>query len=157
MVSVECKALFSHLAAYSQCAPGVAERLLAIGCTRVSIDEAFDSSGVEHCLAALQQRGIHSRLDGTVVLGARPADALDVKQLLWGQSRKLHATILDFLAQQEELHLRGLYEGRQRDLARLNSCSGDISSRWLTDFAASWWPAIQDDKFVIDLRFRGAW
>ena len=153
-VSVECKARFSHLAAYSQCAPGVAERLLAMGCTREGIDAAFDSSGVEHCLTALQQRGIHIRFDGSVVVGDRPADALNVKQVLWGQARKLHTAILDSLAQQEESQLRSLYEGRQRDLARLSSCSGGVSSRWLTEFAAIWWPAIQDDKFVVALRFR---
>eukprot|EP00959_Pyramimonas_sp_CCMP1952_P449426 9410368-Pyramimonas_sp.AAC.1 len=50
--------------------------------------------------------------------------------------------------------LRARVADLQRDLARLSSSAGPVSSRWLTQFPASWWLQFGDDRFVMALQFR---
>ncbi|CAK0833046.1 unnamed protein product, partial [Prorocentrum cordatum] len=154
LVSCASKSSFSHLAGAVQYLPAVTRRLQDLGSDQRRIAEVVDLGGVAHCLTALAQRGVHVRPDCTVVCGAPPASSLEPSSLLWGQARKLHGALLEAL--QSTLHeaLRARYFGSQRDLARLQSCAGSVSSRWLTEFPASWWPEITDDKFVMALKFR---
>ena len=50
--------------------------------------------------------------------------------------------------------LRVDYHGDSRQLARLNSCSGQVAGKWLQAFPSSWWPKFTDDLFVMAVRFR---
>ena len=160
IIAANLKAVFTHLAAACQFLPAVAEMLSGFGFHKEQIDSALDLAGVQWCLDALAERQVFVRFDGSVVSGARPSSVLEACALPWGQARKLHSEILDALQLQalsslRERFVHGLGDaGSERALARLHSCSGEVSSRWLTEFPASWWPSFGDDKFLMAFRFR---
>ena len=132
----------------------VPQRLLKLGFGRDAISAAMDTGGVTHCLDALAGQGVHVRHDGVVVAGAAPATRIAAETLLWGQARKVHHALLDALESSSHDALRARVGDSKRDLARLSSCAGPVSSRWLTQFPASWWPQFGDDRFDMALKFR---
>ena len=157
ITAAETKALFTHLAAACQTLPGAAQRLLDLGFERERIDAAINISGISCCLRRLREIGIFVRSDGAVITGVEPPELLQPKQVAWGQARKMYTSLLDATQSKLEKDVRVTIAGNagsERELARLNSCSGPVSSRWLTEFPASWWPVLTDDRFVIALRFR---
>ena len=154
IVSAEVKSSFAHMAAACQCLPGVAQRLMDLGFDRQCISAAVDLSGVACCMHNLQALNIYLRFDGAVISGERPSTLLAPEDFLWTQARKLHSSLLDAVQGNFETTLRFNYAASERDLARLNSCCGPVSSRWLTEFPSSWWPVIHDDKFITAIRFR---
>ena len=160
IIAANLKAVFTHLAAACQFLPAVAEMLSGFGFHKEQIDSALDLAGVQWCLDALAERQVFVRFDGSVVSGARPSSVLEACALPWGQARKLHSGILDALQLQALSSLRGRFvhglgdAGSERALARLHSCTGEVSSRWLTEFPASWWPRFGDDKFLMAIRIR---
>ena len=107
----------------------MAELLTGFGYSRVQIDGALDLSGAQWCLDTLANKSIYVRSDGEVVLGAEPPAVLDVATIPWGQARKIHKSLLDALHLQTLGSLRDLFAGSERDLARLHSCSGEVSHR----------------------------
>ena len=58
------------------------------------------------------------------------------------------------MEEKQEQHLRELLVHDERQLARLNSCSGPIAGKWLSMFPQSWWPDFEDSSFIMALRFR---
>ena len=108
---------------------------------------SLDLSGAARCLDALRERGVFVRFDGTVVSGIAPSAQLRVESIAWGQSRKLYSALCEPLQVQAFASLQAHLAQSERDLARLLSCSGDVSGRWLTEFPASWRHDVPDDKF----------
>ena len=145
------KACFSHLAAACQCLPGVAKRLLGLGWTHEQIDGALNLGGVERCLSTLRESGIYVAFDGSVSTGVVPPQQLAAQRIPWGQVLKFHSRLLAAMESIQETSLRAMLSERQ--LARLNGCSGPVSGRWLSQNPASWWPAMGDDKFVEAIRW----
>ena len=64
----------------------------------------------------------------------------------------LHGDVVEALSIRELEILRAT--ASTRDLARLHSCSGPVSGRWLSEYPASWWPRIGDDSLQMALRWR---
>ena len=103
---------------------------------------------------ALAQRSVHVRSDGVVVNGAPPGRSIAPEALARGQARKIHAALSDALQSAASCSLQTCFADSERDRARLASCSGPVSGRWLTEFPASWWPQVKDDSFIMAIKFR---
>ena len=46
------------------------------------------------------------------------------------------------------------YDDPHRQIAKLNSCCGSVSGKWLQGFPSAWWPRMTDDIFVLGVKFR---
>ena len=46
------------------------------------------------------------------------------------------------------------YDDEHRQRAKLNSCGGPVSGKWLNVFPSKWWPRMTDDIFVLAVKFR---
>ena len=154
LTSAMIKRSFAHLAASCQYLPAVAAMLSGLGYSQIQIDDALDLSGVQWCMDALAAQNVFIRFDVSVVRGEQPSCLLSAGMVPWGQARKLHTVCLDALQLQSRASLREQFSDSERDLARLHSCTGEVSSKWLTEFPSSWWPSIPDDKFRMALKFR---
>ena len=142
ITSAMVRKLFAHLAASCQYLPAVAGMLSGLGYTKLQIDGALDLSGVQWCMDALAARNVFIRFDGAVVAGVQPSCLLNAEMVPWGQARKLHAACFDALQLQSLASLREQLSHLERDLARLHSCTGDVSSKWLTEFPPSWFSQV---------------
>lgn len=94
------------------------------------------------------------RADGSLSPCVLTSGGLTIDCVLWGQARKLHSFVLNALGSHDEQQLRDLLVHDERQLARLNSCSGLVAGRWLSMFPASWWPKFEDSYYIMALRFR---
>ena len=131
-----------------------------------NIEAAVDRSGAQFCIDQLREESIFIRYDGGIV-AENVDNPLMVSHLLWGQARRMYAKLSDALQQRDEQHLRLCYslnspEMAARQVARLNSCAGVTSGKWLAAFPTAWWPECNDGPFVMALRFRvgipiGSW
>ena len=129
--------------------PAVGDALLNLGWRANQIHDAIDFSGIQWCLQALNQRNLYVAVNGTIVHGDPPANLITLYSILWGQSRKLYGKFSDVLQSIDEQDLRDkLSTGPPRHLARLNSCSGQTSGKWLSAFPSSWWPSMSDDVLL---------
>ena len=147
------KASFAHVAASCQVLPLVGQTLLDMGWMKQEIENSISFEGIHQYFDLLRVRGIYLGVDGSVhdELPAHPMTGLSI---LWGQARKMYGVISRKLQHHVELNLRDRYVGAPRNLARLNSCSGNVSSKWLQSSPSSWWPTFSDDSFIMALRFR---
>ena len=66
----------------------------------------------------------------------------------------MHQSLLQSLENKQEHNLRELLVRDKRQLARLNSCFGQMSGKWISAFPCSWWPKMSDEEFILGLRFR---
>ena len=147
------KASFAHLAASCQVLPLVGQTLFDMGWTKPDIENSICFDGIYQCLDKLRGRGIHLGTDG-LVHDEAPTYPMNGQSILWGQVRKMHGIISRRLQHFAELDLRDRYIADPRSLARLSSCSGNVSGKWLQAFPSSWWPEFSNDVFIIVLRFR---
>lgn len=113
---------------------------MRMGWNSRQISDAIDTSGSAHCLASLSQRGISIRWDGEVVTASDNCRKMTPESILWSQARKLFSPIMQSIQKQELLKLQQRHYGDLRELARLRSCLGDTSGRWLDAYLSSWWP-----------------
>ena len=152
------KRSYAHLAACAQILPAVGSILLYFGYSEGDISACVDITGAQHCIDQLAERSIFVRHDGKVVMESG-GQLLTIHNLLWGQAHRMYATLSGALQQKDQELLRHKYSLRteevaNRQLARLNSCGGITSGKWLAAFPASWWPECHDGPFVMALRFR---
>lgn len=154
------KRVFGYLAGACQYMPRVAQLLFDMGWSKDAISGAINTSGVDECLRMLVEKQIYIGSDGVVVRGAKPTCCIASSLILWGLARKMFSSISLELQREVAANLRNTYEScfdpveKKRQLAKLNSCAGPVSGKWLKLFPSSWWPKMTDDIFVLALRFR---
>ena len=154
MTSGRTKAIFAHVAACCQVLPSVAQYLVDQGWSREQVQGSIDVAGFQCGLDKLRESGIFIHVDGSLSSSMPMDGGLTVDTILWGQARKLYATLLNSLEDQKEQQLRELLAHDERQLARLSSCSGPVAGKWLGMFPQSWWPDFEDSSFIMALRFR---
>ena len=130
------KASLAPVAASCQVLPLVGQTLLDMGWMKQEIENSISFEGIHQCFDLLRGRGIFLGVDGSVhdELPAHPMTGLCI---LWGHARKMYGVIYRKLQHHVELDLRDRYVGTPRNLARLNSCSGNVFSKWLQSFPSS--------------------
>ena len=83
---------------------------------------------------------------------------MDENSLLWGRAHKLYGKLASVLEGKAGVLLRAAYHDDERhgerQLVKLNSCSGKVSGKWLQSFPCSWWPKMTDDIFIMAIKFR---
>ena len=148
------KAIFAHVAACCQVLPSVAQYLVDQGWSQEQVQSSIDVAGLQCGLDKLRESGIFIRVDGTLSPSIPLDGGININTILWGQARKLYATLLNSLEERKEQQLREVLAHDERQLARLNSSSGPIAGKWLGMFPQSWWPEFEDSSFIMALRFR---
>ena len=98
----------------------------------------MDVTGAQHCIDDLARESIYIRHDG-MVSNENAGNLLTVDSLMWGQARRMYSNLSNALQEKEDARLRRRYsdcapEIANRQLARLNSCAGPTSGKWLAAF-----------------------
>ena len=89
--SAQTKCLFAKLASSCLVLPGVAARLLELGCSKDDIASVLDTGAADWCLQQLQQRGVYVRSDGAVQVGVAPTSLLTAAMIPWSQAMRLQS------------------------------------------------------------------
>ena len=132
IIAASRKKSFSHLAAACQYLPAVGQALKNMGWNNDQINNAIDFSGIQWCLDSLANQGLRIAVDGTIKHDVSPTYLMTPETILWGQAQKLYGKFSDALQRLDDVHLRDrLATGPPRHLARLNSCTGQTSGKWL--------------------------
>ena len=156
ITSASQKSLFAHVAACCQYMPSVVQPLVDMGWSEDDINAAIDLKGVESCLSLLREESIYIGADGSVS-GVVPSVQLSPFRILWGRAKKMYGAISSALESIASDRLRlayDTYDDPHRQIAKLNSCCGSVSGKWLQGFPSAWWPRMTDDIFVLGVKFR---
>ena len=124
-----------------------------MGWSKESVVFAIDLGGVQSCLNELANCGIHVGSDGAIWQSMAPPNPFNNDTLLWGRAIKIFGKLSSVLEERAGLHLRADYgidnHNGKRQLAKLNSCTGKASGKWLQAFLSFWWPKMIDDIFIM--------
>ena len=102
LTSGRTKAIFAHVAVCCQVLPSVAQYLVDQGWSREQVQGTIDVAGFQCGLDKLRESGIFIRVDGSLSPSMPMDGGLTINTILWGQARKLYATLLNSLEDQKE-------------------------------------------------------